>query len=127
MAGCWRQVDAAEVVDEIWLAPAGGAMVGLSRAIEQDTLVSYEVMVIRRGASGLVLEAAPSGQPPAAFMAPAGSDTALGFENLTHDYPQVIRYARRGRDSLVATVSGTVRDRQRTINYAYGRVPCPGP
>jgi hypothetical protein len=101
-------------------------MIGVSRAVEADTLRSWEMMVIRAGPNGLLFEVSPSGQPVAAFLAPTVTDTAVAFENLTHDFPQLIRYARRGTDSLFATVTGTVRDRQRTINYAYARAPCPG-
>lgn len=126
MAGCWRQAQAGQVIDEVWLGPGGGTLLGVSRSIEADTLQSWEMMVIRVGGNGLVFEAAPSGQPPAAFLASTATDTSIAFENLTHDYPQVIRYARHGSDSLLAMITGTVHDRQRTINYSYARVACPG-
>jgi hypothetical protein len=127
LSGCWRQVDAGQIVDEVWLAPAGGSLLGVSRSVEGDSIRGYELMLIRPGTNGLLLEASPARQPPAAFLASAVTDSSLTFENLTHDFPQVIRYARRGGDSLLAMISGTVRDRQRTINFAYGRVSCPGP
>ena len=127
MAGCWRQVEADRVIDEVWLRPAGGALIGVSRTVEGDTLRNWELMVVRSGPNGLAFEATPSGQPPTAFLAALVSDTAVAFENLTHDFPQLVRYARRGADSLLATISGVVRDRQRTINFAYARVACPGP
>lgn len=114
----------AQSVEEIWLPPAGGALVGLGRTMAGDTLRAYELLVIRGGASGLVLEATPAGQPPAAFLAAARTDSSIVFENLTHDVPQLIRYTRPTPDSLVATISGTVRDRQRTITYEYARVGC---
>jgi hypothetical protein len=126
MAGCWRQAQAGQVIDEVWLGPGGGSLLGVSRTLEADTLRSWETMVIRTGANGLVLEAAPSGQPAAAFLATTATDTSIGFENLTHDYPQMILYSRQGRDSLLAMITGTVHDRQRTINYAYARAACPG-
>lgn len=126
MAGCWRQVQADRVIDEVWLAPAGGALVGVSRTVDGDSLRTWELMVVRAGPNGLVFEATPSGQPPGAFLASAVSDTAVAFENLTHDFPQLVRYTRRGADSLLATISGVVRDRQRTINFAYARSACPG-
>jgi len=127
MAGCWRQSDVGQVVDEVWLNPGGGALLGVSRSIDGDSLRSYELMLIRVGPNGLVFEASPSGQPPAAFLATAATDSSITFENLTHNYPQLIRYTRRGADSLLAMITGTVRDRQRSINFAYGRTPCPGP
>jgi hypothetical protein len=125
MAGCWRQSAVGQTVDEVWLNPGGGSLLGVSRSLDGDSLRSYELMLIRPGSNGLVFEASPSGQPAAAFLAAAATDSSITFQNLTHDYPQVIRYTRRG-DSLLAMITGTVRDRQRTINYAYGRAACPG-
>lgn len=128
MAGCWRQLEAGVSVEEVWLAPAGGTMIGISRTIEGDSTRSTEHMTIRvspRG--GLLYEAAPSGQEPGAFLATAAGDSAVVFENLTHDYPQQVRYTRVGGDSLLAILSGTVRDRLRTITFRYSRVACPGP
>lgn len=127
MAGCWRQLDAGVVVEEVWLGPQGGTMVGVSRTVFGDTTRSTEHMVIRAGMSGgLVYEASPSGQPPAAFLSTTVADSLVIFENLTHDFPQQIRYSRAGRDSLVAVVSGTVRDKLRSIAFRYARASCPG-
>ncbi len=126
LAGCWREASAGQVIDEVWLSPAGDALLGISRTVRNDTLRAFEQMVIRRGANGLVLEATPSNQPPASFQAAEVSDTLIVFENPTHDFPQMIRYLRLGHDSLVAGVSGTVRERQRAIEYNYARVACPG-
>jgi hypothetical protein len=127
MAGCWRLLEAGDLVEEVWLPPAGGTLVGVSRTIEGDSTRNWEHMLIRSGAGGvLVYEAAPSGQVPAAFMATLISDTAAIFENLTHDFPQQIRYARLPGDSLLAMLTGTVRDRVRTIEFHYARSACPG-
>lgn len=125
LAGCWRQVEAGQITDEVWLSRAGGALVGMSRTIENDTLRTWEIMVIREGPNGLALEVTPSGQSMAVFLASTVTDTAIAFENLTRDYPQVIRYARHGTDSLTAVVSGKIHDRQRAIEFHYARVACP--
>lgn len=127
LQGCWRLTGPDQVIEEIWLTPLGGAMIGLSRTVSRDTLRGHELMLIRAGANGLVLEAAPAGQPAAAFLAAARGDSAITFENLTHDFPQLISYTRVSAESLVAVISGTVRDRQRTITYGYARAACPLP
>lgn len=114
------------MTDEVWLGPSGGTLLGMSRTVENDELRSWELMAIRQRPNGLAYEATPSGQPMAVFLAASVSDSAIAFENLTHDYPQVVRYARRGNDSLLAVVSGTIRDRQRAIEFHYARVACPG-
>ncbi len=127
MAGCWRQLGPSDQVDEVWLEPASGSMIGISRTIERDSTRSWEHMLIRPGSAGnLVFEASPSGQETAAFIATLVSDTAVVFENLTHDFPRQIRYTRTGSDSLRATISGMVRDRMRTIDFHYSRAACPG-
>jgi hypothetical protein len=126
LAGCWRQVEAGQVVDEVWLAPAAGMMLGVSRSIEADTLRDWAMMQVRGGPNGLVLEVTASGMPTVAFLASAASDSSVTFENLTRQYPTAIRYSRRREDSLFAVVSGTVRDRPRTLNFAYARASCPG-
>ncbi len=126
LSGCWRQAEAGQITDEVWLAPAGGTLLGMSRTLENDSLLSWELMVIRQGPNGLSYEASPSGQSSAVFLASGVSDSAIAFENLTHDYPQLIRYTRRGSDSLIAVISGTIRDRQRAIAFHYARVACPG-
>ncbi|MEO8139610.1 MAG: DUF6265 family protein [Gemmatimonadota bacterium] len=125
LAGCWRQAEAGQITDEVWLPRSGGALLGMSRTVENDSLRSWELMLIREGPNGLAFEASPSGQAQATFLASAVSDSAIVFENLTHDYPQVIRYARHGADSLTAVVSGTIHDRQRAIEFHYARVSCP--
>lgn len=116
--------DPDRTIDEVWLPPAGGALIGVSRSVAGDSLLGHEIMSIRLGPHGLVFEATPSGQLPAAFLAAQHSDSAVTFENLTHDFPQVIRYARRGADSLLAVISGSVHERQRVITYEYERVRC---
>lgn len=124
LSGCWRMLGPEQQVEEIWLAPAGGTLVGMSRTVVRDSLRGFEIMVVRPGVNGLVFEATPSGQPPATFLVAGQADSAITFQNLTHDFPQVIRYSAIGGDSLVAVISGTVRDRQRTITYEYARVRC---
>jgi Domain of unknown function (DUF6265) len=125
LAGCWRQAEAGQVTDEVWLPRAGGALLGMSRTVENDTLRTWEIMLIREGPNGLTFEVSPSGQPLATFLAASMSDSTIAFENLTRDYPQMIRYSRHGADSLLAVVSGTIHDRQRAIEFHYARVTCP--
>ena len=40
MAGCWRQSGLGQIVDEVWLNPGGGALLGVSRSVDGDSLRS---------------------------------------------------------------------------------------
>ena len=67
MAGCWRQDAGGRVVDESWMVPAGGLMLGTGRTVAQGRVVDFEFMQIREDAGRLVFTARPSGQPEASF------------------------------------------------------------
>jgi hypothetical protein len=125
LSGCWRQEGPTHTIEEVWLSPVGGTTVGVSRTVAADTLLLWEVMVIRPVAGELAFEAAPRGQPSVVFPVIEFTDSSLVFENRAHDFPQQIRYRRRSPDSLYATISGMVGGRSRTINFEYGRVACP--
>jgi uncharacterized protein DUF6265 len=52
------------------------------------------------------------------------SDSAVTFENPSHDFPQRIIYRRRGADSLLARVEGMRGGQLRGSDYPYRRVAC---
>ena len=108
------------------MAPLGKSMVGTSRTVRSDSLVAFEVMVIREQGEGLVLEAHPSGQPAAMFHSDAGRDSVVVFENLHHDFPQRIGYRRSSPDSLYAWIEGTMDGEPRRLEFLYRRALCPG-
>ena len=125
LSGCWRQDGPTHTIEEVWLSPVGGTTVGVSRTMAADTLLLWEVMVIRPVAGDLAFEASPRGQPSVIFPVIEFTDSSLVFENRSHDFPQKIRYHRGSADSLYATISGMVGGRSRTINFEYGRTACP--
>jgi hypothetical protein len=126
MAGCWERRNGARLVEEHWLAPRGGMMLGIGRTTRDDTLVEYEHTRIFARGDTLVFAATPSGQPPAEFRAlrPAGDE--VRFENLAHDFPQRVIYRRLGADSLFARVEGMRGGQVRGFDFPYGRVSCRG-
>lgn len=125
LAGCWERANGRRVVEEQWMRPRGGLMLGAGRTVDGDSLVEFEqVRVLERGGH-LVYAAAPSGQPPAEFESIAVTDSSVTFENAAHDFPQRVLYRRVGRDSLVARVEGTRGGRARGVDFAYRRAACP--
>lgn len=123
MAGCWEQRSARGTVEENWMAPRGGGMLGVSRTVRGDTLSAWEFLLIRERAGRLAYLANPSGQTPTVFLASTVSDTAVIFENPRHDFPQRIGYERRA-DSLLAWIEGTRDGQTRRIPFPYARVRC---
>jgi uncharacterized protein DUF6265 len=106
------------------MTPRGRSMLGMSRTVRGDSVVDYELVVLREHGNQLAYEAHPSGQPAAVFSSRTFSDSGVVFENLDHDFPQRVGYQRRGSDSLLAWVEGTADGRARRIDFRYRRVRC---
>lgn len=126
LAGCWELRSAARVTHEQWMAPAGGAMLGMSRTTVRDTLREWEHLFLGPVAGGVAYVARPVRQTETAFAAVVLSDSLLLFENAAHDFPQRIIYRRRGVDSLVARIEGTRGGQLRGVDFPMRRIACPG-
>jgi hypothetical protein len=126
MTGCWEFTAGERTVEEQWMAPRGGTMLGMSRTVRGDRTVAWETVVLREDSAGRVsYNAFPGGQPPAVFPASEVSDSHAVFANPAHDFPQRIIYRRRG-EILAARVEGEIGGTPRGSDFPYQRVGCPG-
>ena len=126
LAGSWRMEKTGRVVEEQWLAPAGGVMLGVSRTVAKNRVVEFEFMQIREGPGGtLFFVAQPSGQPEAAFQLLTLTDTEVVFENKEHDFPQRILYTHRADGSVLAAIEGppAADDTRKRIEFSYQKSP----
>jgi hypothetical protein len=126
MTGCWERRAGTRLVEEHWLGPRGGLMLGVSRTTRGDSLLEFEFMRVTVRGDTLVFAAQPSGQPPGEFGGAMIGDRAVRFENAAHDFPQRVIYRAVGTDSLLARVEGTIAGRARAVDFPYRRVACAG-
>ena len=126
LAGCWESVTPRRSIEEVWMAPRAGTMLGMGRTVRGDSLFQYELVVIREQAGRLAYEAHPSGQPSETFPAREVTDTSVVFENLAHDFPQRVGYELVSADSVVAWIEGSRGGNVRRIDFPYRRVRCAG-
>lgn len=127
LAGCWRLQTSTRVVDEQWMAPAGGGMLGMSRTVAHGRIAEYEFVQIREEGGQLVYIAQPSAQPPARFTAVTVAAAEVVFENLQHDFPQRVIYRRTPDAGLHARVEGLRNGQLRGLDFPYVSVPCGAP
>lgn len=125
IAGCWTLTRPnGTKIEEQWLAPSGGAMLGMSRSVRDAKLREFEFMRILPGADGrLQYVAIPSGQAEAAFPVKEIAENAVTFENPQHDFPQRILYRLVDKDTLVARIEGSVAGQARAADFPYSRCP----
>jgi hypothetical protein len=126
LQGCWEAASPQRTVEEQWMAPRGGSMLGMSRTVRGDRLTGHELVVLRERDGRLVYQAHPSGQPAAEFPLKTFSDSIVVFEDPQHDFPQRVGYRRPVGDSLLAWIEGTANGQERRIEFRYRRAPCPG-
>jgi len=127
LAGCWQRVSGHRSVEEQWMAPRAGLMLGIGRTTNAagDTLIEFEQTKIQQRGNDLVFTASPSGQATDSFTATAVSDSSVTFENKAHDFPQRVGYTLKADGSLAAWIEGTQGGRPRHIDFPYTRVACP--
>ena len=107
MAGTWQGRDAEGTeMEEVWLAPKGGTLLGLHRDVAGGRTVSFEFLRISAQPDGIVYWASPQGRPATAFkLAEAGARRAV-FANPAHDFPKRILYWLDDAGALHARIEG---------------------
>lgn len=111
MEGHWLSCDADFDVrnTETWIA-AGEVLIGASVTLHDGELHAWEQMRIVHSDSLTSYVAMPNGGSPVTFVMTDQAPEGAVFENLDHDWPQVIVYERDG-DELTATARHADPDR----------------
>ena len=108
------------------MAPAGNALLGMSRTVRGGRTVAHEFMRIVDGTDGLAFIAMPSAKPSASFRAIRVELRRVTFENPDKDFPQRVIYESPDDDTLIGHIEGRQDGRERRIDYPMKRAPCPG-
>jgi hypothetical protein len=122
IAGCWTLTQGDVVVEEHWMKPAGGTLLGMGRTVRNGQTSEYEFLQIRDVDGQLAYIAKPSGQPEATFTLRTMGEAEATFENPDHDFPQRVTY-RRTAEGITARIEGTRNGQTRSVDYAYKRCP----
>lgn len=112
LAGYWVQDRENIRMEECWLEPMGGLMVGMHRDVKASGHVFYEYLRIEERADGIYYVAKPSNQAEASFrLVGLEAGRQVVFENKAHDFPQRIVYFLEPDGSLRANIEGVNDDR----------------
>jgi len=126
LAGCWEQRRGTRVVQEQWMAPSGGMLLGMSRTVSGDVARAFELLRIVRQDGVLTYIAQPGGGVATSFAASTVSDSVVVFANPAHDFPQRIMYRKAGSDSLIARIEGDQGGQVRGMDIPMRRGRCEG-
>jgi len=127
MQGSWGGEKDGVVMEELWTAPRGGAMLGLHRDVKGERLVSWEFLRIQATGDGVFYYASPRSAPPTAFKLVEAGDKRAVFENKEHDFPQRILYWVDARGALHARIEGPQDGKTVSEEWTWSRSPAFGP
>lgn len=124
MDGCWVSEDGR--FKEVWTTD-DGVSTGAGTVTKNGKVISSEVMVMRQFPD-FYFEATPTGSDTTRFIGIANDISeagwSVGFLNSSHDYPQLITYARtvdQDGDRLIARIA--LADGTNDRSFAYRRCP----
>ncbi len=110
LSGTWiNQASPEKEIFEHWKIQADNRLSGKSYLLKGSKEVLLETVSIEEKDRSIFYTPQVANQNDGAaipFRMTKQSATSSTFENPEHDFPQVIRYEKVGRDSLVATISG---------------------
>jgi len=92
LAGHWQGRNADVLMEELWLPPRGGLLLGLHRDLPEASDAFFEYLRIETRPDGLYYVASPRGGKATAFRLTEMSARRVVFENPEHDFPQKISY-----------------------------------
>ncbi len=124
MSGCWTDGGTTQLIDEQWMAPGGGIMMGMTRTVQEGRTTSYEFVRIAPMLSGVLsYSVTPSGGATVTFPVKSIGDGEVVFENLARDFPQRIIYRRGAGGTLQSRIEGVSQGRPVSQDFTYKACP----
>jgi len=121
ISGHWCGTSNDVQIEEYWMPPHGGVVLGLARTLKGEETVEFEYtrIVMEGGAPAFIAQS--EGGAPTSFTRTAGGANWARFENSEHDYPTRVEYRREG-DKLHGEIGGPGEDgKELTIPFDYVR------
>ncbi len=105
-------------VEEKWIAPKGGAMLGTSRSVNTSgKMFAFEFLRVIERNEGLVYVAQPNGAAGTEFTLIELTTSRAVFANPRHDYPKKIVYELSPDGKLTAAIGYMIGGSPRTFEF----------
>lgn len=125
LIGTWENKTQNGSVYETWAKVSEIEFSGKSYMLkEKDTIVFETIRLIQMQNSVFYIPNVNNQNDnlPVQFIAKIVSDKDLVFENLNHDFPQIISYAKINDNALVAEIAGTKNGKERKQIFPMSRL-----
>jgi hypothetical protein len=125
LIGTWENKTSKGIIYETWMKTNDNELLGRSYIVkEKDTIVLENIRLAQEQGKLFYIPIVKNQNEglPVRFATKTNSETQLIFENLEHDFPQIISYTNISADSLVAEISGTKNGQKRKQVFPMKRV-----
>ena len=119
LSGDWRRCKDGEIVEERWLGPRGGLLIGANLTSSKGK-ASFENLRIAASDETWTYWASPMGRAPVPFRLVEASAQRAVFANPEHGFPARIVYRREG-DELLARIEGTIKDKPAAVEWRFAK------
>ena len=119
IAGDWQTAPGGRMqIEEHWMPPAGGTMLGMSRTVAGGKTVEFEFLRLEQRDNAIYYVAHPKARNPGTDfkLTRLTVDEAI-FENPQHDFPKRIIYHKNADGSLSASIDGGEGTRSRSFPF----------
>jgi hypothetical protein len=126
LSGCWEMtvMEKDLRINEQWMKPAGGMMIGSGRTVKAGKTVDYEFVRIVDETDAIYYIAKPTAnKEETRFKLIKSSASEVIFENPTHDFPQRVIYRLDGQ-KLNARIEGINNGKTSGVDFPYTRAKC---
>jgi hypothetical protein len=117
LAAGWQGTMGKAQIEEHWIQPAGGMMLGVSRTVAGGRTVEF--LRIESRADGTFYVAQPQGRPPVEFKLTQRAENRAVLENPQHDHPKTIRYSKEVDGSLHAEIEGDEKGKHKKMEFRF--------
>ncbi len=124
LLGTWEQTTSKGIVYETWTHGNDGTFNGKSYLLKASDTVVLETIKLVQQQEGLFYIPTVSNQnnrQPVSFKCSKITVTEMVFHNPVHDFPQKITYRKTGKNSLIATISGTQNGQMKSRDFVMKR------
>ncbi|MBU2019557.1 MAG: hypothetical protein KJ941_07920 [Bacteroidetes bacterium] len=124
--GTWQSNTHGKIICEQWTLANDSTMNGASYYIQNTDTLMQETMTISMREGKMFFQTIvidkDSTTEETRFEMLTLKDDKVEFENLLHDFPQKIVYAKQNKDSLIAYIDGNFNGQYNRINFPMKRI-----
>lgn len=125
LLGTWENITKRGTIYETWTKVSDEKFIGKSYTIKEKDTIVFETITLLKQSDSLYYIPVVKNQNqglPIRFLAKVITENQLVFENLKHDFPQIISYTKINSDSLVAEISGKRNGQVRKMTFPMKKI-----